>query len=62
MKGGGWIGTHEDIIERGTLAERRDRVFNDGATLFLMLHGRALLLGLPHFTRAVGHRSQKIFV
>ena len=31
----------------GTLTERRDRVFNYGTTLFLMLHGRALLLGLP---------------
>ena len=30
-----------------TLAERRDRVFDHGAALFLMLHGRALLLGLP---------------
>ena len=31
----------------GALAERRDRVFDYGAALFLLLHGRALLLGLP---------------
>jgi len=31
----------------GALAECRDRVFDYGAALFLMLHGCALLLSLP---------------
>ena len=30
-------------------AKRRDRIFDYGATLFLVLHGRTLLFGLPPF-------------